>query len=188
MSVFTQMAKDYLQQKANPYGTYIDFTMGRGRDTLFLCELAVLGRVFAFDIQPTALSQTDVLLRQQKKKNAVLVLDSHDRFAEYVPEPIDGGMFNLGFLPGGDKTLTTCREITLRAVTGALHALKPGGRIAVTVYPGHSEGEAEGEMLLKTAQSLNKTSYDAMVFRLLNVSDSPYTIMFEKRNNQPNES
>jgi SAM-dependent methyltransferase len=181
------MAKDFLQQKANPTGTYIDFTMGRGRDTLFLCELAPRGRVWAFDIQPTALSDTDALLRQQNKKNAVLVLDSHDRFSNYVPEPIDGGMFNLGFLPGGDKTLTTCREITLRAVTGALHALKPGGRIAVTVYPGHREGEAEGEILLKTAQSLSKTSYDAMLFRLLNVFDSPYTLMFEKRQNQSDE-
>lgn len=181
MTVFMQMAKEYLQQNANAKGQYVDFTMGRGKDTLFLCGLAPLGRVLAFDIQAEALSDTDVLLKQHLVNNATLILDSHENFENYVSGLIDGGMFNLGFLPGGSRNLTTRRESTLFAVTRALERLKSKGRLSITIYPGHFEGEAEGEMLLKLAARLDKGKFEARVFRLLNVPEAPFTLMFEKR-------
>lgn len=33
-----QLAKERLAQSANPEGIYVDFTMGKGRDTLFLAS------------------------------------------------------------------------------------------------------------------------------------------------------
>ncbi len=176
-----QIAKDRLRESADPRGVYVDFTMGKGRDTAFLCSLCPLGRVYAFDIQPEALAKTRELLRQLGMENAELILASHDRAAEFVPGPIDGGLFNLGFLPGGDRTLTTRRETTLAAVKGAMAMLKPGGVLGVAVYPGHEEGRLEGELLQEYFTGIPKTEADVFLYRLLNVPDSPYMIVAEKR-------
>lgn len=175
-----QLAKDRLAQSANPQGIYIDFTMGRGRDTLFLCGLAPEGRVYAFDIQPSAIDQTSALLLQNDFHNATLILDSHDRFADYVPGEIDGGLFNLGFLPGGDRSVTTQRGSTVAAVKQAMQALKRGGALGVAVYPGHEEGRIEGETLQSYFAGVDKKEYDIFIYRLLNVPDSPYMMVVER--------
>ena len=175
-----QLAKDRLAQNANPQGTYIDFTMGRGRDTLFLCGLAPEGRVYAFDIQPSAIDQTAALLSQNDIHNATLILDSHDRFADYVPGEIDGGLFNLGFLPGGDRGVTTQRGSTVAAVKQAMQALKRGGALGVAVYPGHEEGRLEGETLQSYFAGVDKKEFDIFIYRLLNVPDSPYMMVVER--------
>ncbi len=176
-----QLAKDRLAETANPKGVYVDFTMGKGRDTAFLCSLCPEGRVYAFDIQPAALEATRAHLGALGLKNAELILASHDRFREFVTGPIDGGLFNLGFLPGGEKTLTTRRETTLCAVKGALAALKIGGVLGVAVYPGHEEGRLEGEALQAFFASVPKNAADVFIYRLLNVPDSPYMMIAEKR-------
>ena len=175
-----QLAKDRLAENANPQGTYVDFTMGRGRDTLFLCRLAPQGRVFAFDIQQGALDQTAELLIQNNVHNATLILDNHDRFANYVPGEIDGGLFNLGFLPGGDRSVTTQRGSTVTAVRLAMQSLKRGGALGVAVYPGHVEGRLEGETLQSYFAGVDKKEFDVFIYRLLNVPDSPYMMMIER--------
>lgn len=175
-----QLAKDRLAQNANESGIYIDFTMGRGRDTLFLCSIAPKGKVYSFDIQPSALEQTAELLRQNNISNAELILDSHDNFPKYYSGEIDGGLFNLGFLPGGDKSITTRRGSTLSAVKSAMAALKHGGAIGVAVYPGHEEGRLEGEQLQQYFSMIDKKEYDIFIYRLLNVPDSPYMMIIER--------
>jgi len=176
-----QIAKDRLRETANPRGVYVDFTMGKGRDTAFLCSLCPEGRVYAFDIQPEALEQTRAHLQGLGLQNAELILASHDRVAAFVAGPIDGGLFNLGFLPGGDKTVTTRRETTLRAVSEAMRLLRPGGVLGVAVYPGHEEGRIEGEQLQAYFASIDKAEADVFLYRLLNVPDSPYMMIAEKR-------
>ena len=181
MTGILQLAKDRLLQTANPEGIYVDFTMGKGRDTLFLASLAPRGRIYAFDVQPAALQATRALLEANGVGNVTLILASHDRFREYVPGPIDGGLFNLGFLPGGDKMLTTRRSSTIPAVLGALEALKAGGALGVAVYPGHEEGRLEGEELQRRLSGLPKEKYDIFLYRLLNISDAPYMLTAERR-------
>ena len=181
MTGILQLAKDRLAQNANPQGTYVDFTMGRGRDTLFLCRLAPEGRVYAFDIQQSALDQTAALLLQNDIHNAALILESHDRFADYVPGEIDGGLFNLGFLPGGDRGVTTRRGSTVSAVGQAMRALRRGGALGVAVYPGHEEGRLEGEALQAYFAGVDKQNFDIFIYRLLNVPDAPYMMVAERR-------
>lgn len=176
-----QIAKDRLTQTANPEGVYVDFTMGKGRDTLFLASLAPRGRVYAFDIQPAALKATGALLEEHGVGNVTLIQASHDRFREHVGGQIDGGLFNLGFLPGGDRSLTTRRSSTIPAVFGALEALKTGGALGVAVYPGHEEGRLEGEELQRRLSEIPKDRFDIFLYKLLNVPDSPYSIVAERR-------
>lgn len=176
-----QLAKERLAQSANPEGVYVDFTMGKGRDTLFLASLAPRGRIYAFDVQPAALEATRALLDAHGVENVTLIQASHERFREYVEGPIDGGLFNLGFLPGGDRSLTTRRSSTIPAVTGALEALKTGAALGVAVYPGHEEGRLEGEELQRRLAGLPKEKFDVFLYRLLNVPESPYMIVAERR-------
>ena len=176
-----QLAKERLAQSANPEGIYVDFTMGKGRDTLFLASLAPRGRIYVFDVQPAALEATRALLDAHGVENVTLIQASHERFREYVEGPIDGGLFNLGFLPGGDRSLTTRRSSTIPAVTGALEALKIGAALGVAVYPGHEEGRLEGEELQRRLAGLPKEKFDVFLYRLLNVPESPYMIVAERR-------
>lgn len=48
--------------------------------------------------------------------------------------------FNLGYLPGGDKAITTTSETTLVALGAAERILMPGGLISVVAYVGHPGG------------------------------------------------
>ena len=54
-------------------------------------------------------------------------------------------MFNLGYLPGGDKSLVTRPDTTLPALRAALDLLAPGGLVSVVAYPGHFGGAEESE-------------------------------------------
>jgi hypothetical protein len=48
--------------------------------------------------------------------------------------------FNLGYLPGGDKTIITKPETTLIALEAAKGILMAGGLISLVVYVGHPGG------------------------------------------------
>lgn len=48
--------------------------------------------------------------------------------------------FNLGYLPGGDKTMITKSETTLLGLEAAERVVAPGGLISLLVYVGHPGG------------------------------------------------
>lgn len=154
--------------------------MGNGNDTVFLCSFVPDGMVYAFDIQPEAVENTRARLEENNLKNAKLILDSHANAKSYIKTPIHGGMFNLGYRPGGDKNVHTMHESTLKAVESAMELLAPGAVLVVSVYPGHSEGKTEGEMLTEKLAACNKKEYNVAVYRLINAEDSPFIIAIQK--------
>lgn len=176
------VAKMFLNQnKINPRGVLVDFTMGNGYDTLYLCTLVPEGKVYAFDIQNEALVNTRKRLDDASvTADVTLICDSHSNADKYISEEIDGGMFNLGYLPGGDKNIHTSHESTIKAVRDAIGILKKGGVLVISVYPGHAEGKVEGEMLLEMLENYDKKSYGISRYHIVNSSDSPYVITIEK--------
>lgn len=94
--------------------------------------------------------------------------------------PIDGGMFNLGYLPRGDKSITTLRPTTLEAIQKALSMLKKDGVLVVAVYPGHPEGELEGRMVQSFASRLDKYYFNVILYRYINHPGSAFLFAFEK--------
>jgi len=174
-------AKAFIEPIIRPDSVLCDFTMGNGHDTEYLCKKVPDGKVYAFDIQESALVNTRKRLDDAGLSNAVLIHSSHANCKEYIKEPIDGGMFNLGYLPGsGNKSLHTMRESTLPAVTGAIELLKKGGVLVISIYPGHEEGRLEGEMLTSELSKLDKKYYCVTQFRLINSPDAPFIIAVEK--------
>lgn len=176
------IAKQFLNQANIPEnGVLADFTMGNGHDTLYLCSLVPSGKVYAFDVQKEAVENTKKRLDDAGvTAHAELILDSHANAAEYISEKIDAGMFNLGYRPGGDKTVHTMRESTVTAVKNAVEMLKKGGILVISVYPGHEEGRIEGEMLLKMLSEYDKKYYCVSHFHLVNSPDASFIIAVEK--------
>ena len=175
------MAKTFLEDALRPDAVLADFTMGNGHDTEYLCRRAPEGKVYAFDIQESAVENTRRRLAEAGLSNAILIHDSHANCASYITEPLDGGMFNLGYLPGsGNKQLHTMRESTMKAVNDAIGLLKKGGILVISVYPGHEEGRLEGEMLIEALSALDKKWYCVTLLRLINSPDAPFILAVEK--------
>lgn len=163
-----------------PNSVLADFTMGNGHDTEYLCRLVPDGKVYAFDIQKQALDNTSERLKAAGLTNAQLILDSHANAKQYIHTSIDGGLFNLGYLPGGDKSVHTLRQSTLSAITAAIELLNPGAVLVINVYPGHEEGRLEGEMLKEALSVYDKKLFCVTYFRIINSPDAPFIIAVEK--------
>lgn len=172
-----------LRQYVHQGDTVIDATCGNGNDALLLARLAgPAGRVWAFDIQAAALERTAHLLADAGLgERVVLVAAGHETVADHVAGPVSAVVFNLGYLPGGDRSVITRPESTLAALQQALALLQPGGIIAVTVYPGHPGGAAERAAVEEWSASLAPGSAHVWHMGQLNVAaDAPYLILIQK--------
>ena len=110
-----------------------------------------------------------------------MILDSHANVENYVKEPICAGMFNLGYLPGGDKSITTMRETTMPAIEAALRLLDRAAVLNIAVYPGHAEGDAEGKMITEYLSTLDRRKICCTQIKILNSPTSPYFIVVETK-------
>ena len=161
----------------------VDFTMGNGHDTAFLSKtVGESGHVYAFDIQQQAIDSTAKLLKDEGcPDNVTLIHASHHLVKDYVKQPYRAGMFNLGYLPGGDKRITTMRETTMPAIEAAIELLAPDGILNIAVYPGHAEGEAEGKLICEYLSSLSRYKLCCTQIRILNSPTSPFFILVENK-------
>lgn len=159
----------------------VDGTLGNGYDTDFLAEH--FERVYSFDIQRSAVEK----YIKKAKDNTVVIHDSHDKILQYINEPVDCFIYNLGFLPGGDKSITTEAESTLKSINAALQLLSPGGIVAISIYCGHENGKIEREHLLEVASNLSKHKYGVMLHSFLNRSkDAPLLLIIERNMDERN--
>ncbi|MGT2926823.1 class I SAM-dependent methyltransferase [Streptococcus cuniculipharyngis] len=173
-----EQAHDFLAEILTPKSVAVDATMGQGFDTLFLAQRA--GRVYAFDIQEQALAMTQKRLGQQFTQ-VKLIHDSHERVADYVKEPINAAIFNLGYLPRADKSVITRPETTLAALEQILLRLVAGGRLSVMVYYGHEGGLEEKNRVLDFLSQLPQEDFSVMSYQALNqINCPPFLVMVEK--------
>ena len=152
----THLSHLYLNEIIDSNDIVIDATCGRGHDTLFLANRCK--KVYAFDIQKDAIDSTKYLLNEHHITNVELIHDSHEHFSEYVSS-FKGAIFNLGYLPKGNKNITTHAKSTIHTVDLMLNHLPLNGFILLVVYPGHLEGRHEALEINKYLESLNPKSY-----------------------------
>jgi ubiquinone/menaquinone biosynthesis C-methylase UbiE len=176
-------AREILEGAVFPGARAIDATMGGGRDALWLCgRVGEAGLVYAFDVQKEALARTRALLAAEGLEGrADLILSGHEEMEKYVPEPVDAVVFNLGWLPGGAKGVTTRVETTLAAVHAATRLLKPSGLMTICVYPGHGEGARELSALTDWASALDPAQFDVMLRRYMNQKNDPPQLIAVRR-------
>ena len=167
--------------------TAVDATAGNGHDTLFLArQVGAAGHVYGFDVQQEALASTKRRLQEGGVLERVeLIQAGHECMGRCVPEE-DGKpravMFNLGYLPGGDKTCITRPGTTLAALDAAIALLAEGGILTVVLYTGHAGGREEAQAVTAWAKERPQQAYQVLSYRFLNrKNDPPRLIAVEKR-------
>ena len=153
------VAHDFLSRHIKPNSLCIDATAGRGRDTLFLCNLVgSKGRVLAFDIQQEAIDSTKALLEQEGVADrAAVILDSHVNMDAYAsPESVSAITFNFGWLPGGNHSVLT-----------------PDGVMSLCIYYGKDTGFAEHDALLQYVKNIDPQRFSVIVCDFANRPNCP---------------
>ncbi len=111
-----------------------------------------------------------------------LIKAGHEELTRHVSNPVSVIMYNLGYLPGGNKQITTGYSSTAASLEQALSLLKPGGVITIVLYPGHDTGRIEKEKLLTLCEMIPSSEYAVLYSRLINQSgDPPELIVIQKR-------
>ena len=137
----------------------IDATLGNGHDCDFLSEL--FKKVYAFDIQEEAVNS----YKSKNKENVEVILDSHENFETYIKEEnVDCIVYNLGYLPGNNKEVTTV------------------GLMIIALYSGHEEGKIEKDAVLQFTSKLPKNKYGVLHTEFTNRAKSaPSLVVIEKK-------
>lgn len=162
---------------------FVDATCGNGFDTLFLCNIAgSSGHVKAFDIQEQAIERTKTLLEDNTKfNNYEIIKDTNELISKYLTSNIDAAIFNLGYLPFSDKTITTKGDTTLSAVKNLLPYLKDNGRIYITTYISHDIGH-EIKEINSYLSTLDKAKYNVVHVSIENKENSPPELFIVEKN------
>ncbi len=180
-------AKCILCEALEPGGIAVDATVGNGYDTVFLSrQVGCEGHVFGFDVQADAIKQTEARLNEEcVPENWSLFHTGHENMLTAVPQEYHGKvnviMFNLGFLPGSDKSVITRSETTLEAIEASLAILAKGGMLCVAIYAGHPGGEEEDIAVRELCSSLDYHSYRVIQSEMVNKPGHPIRMLFVSR-------
>ena len=154
----------------------IDATLGNGYDSDFLSEK--FSKVYSFEIQKDPCTKYN----ENKNHNITVINDSHHKFEEYISENVDCIMYNLGFLPGGNKEITTVAKTTIDSIKSGLKILNSGGIMSIAIYIGHDEGMEEENEIMKLVSVLPKDKYGVIQHKYINRSKvAPILIVIEKK-------
>lgn len=173
----------FLRQVVRKGDRVLDATCGNGSDTLLLAQLVGEdGKVWGFDLQQAAIAATDSLLRLHEcRDQATLITCGHEQLAFHITEPLWAAVFNLGYLPGGNKEVVTRPESTVAALKQALELLLPGGLLLIVLYTGHPGALEESSAVEQWAASLSPKSFHVWRSRQLNRPETaPYLVLVEK--------
>ena len=175
-----RLAQDIVTRHVPRFETALDATLGNGRDTRFLLDRFT--RVFAFDIQERAVAPW----RDRDLPGLTVVCDSHANLKATIDTPLDCAMFNLGYLPGGDKSITTEPGSTAAAINATLDLLAPGALMTIAVYVGHPNGPAEAAVVCAQLAELDPRSYGTICHKPHNRSEkAPFLMVVEKAREGP---
>lgn len=181
LSGILPFAHQLLQRTLHQGAVALDATAGNGHDTVHLAQcVGAQGTVYAFDIQEAAIHATRMRLQQHNLlARTHLIHASHADIAQYVPPTaqIQAAVFNLGYLPGSDKTITTQAASTLVALQHTMQLLERGGVLVVVVYRGHAEGADEYTAIQQWAAQLPHTQAVVAQYNLLNQKSKPPVVL-----------
>lgn len=165
-----------LSAAITPGDVVIDATAGNGHDTVFLSRcVGASGTVYAFDIQSEAIKATK---RATAEVDATVhvIHAGHEDLRRYI-DPVHAGhiraaVFNLGYLPGGDKAVVTTPETTVAAIEQVLDLLCADGLFAVVCYQ-HDAGRQEYERLRDVLMRIPQHTASVLQCSFCNQSGNP---------------
>lgn len=172
--------KEYINNSNLSFIRCLDATCGMGNDTIYLANLLKeKGHVDSYDIQEIAINITKEKLNNLNINNVTLYHKSH----EYIDASLyDLAIFNLGYLPNTDKSITTKKETTMIAIEKLVSEINnnPNLLIIICLYPGHTEGKLESDFIDNYAINLSSKKYLVTKYLNYNRPTSPYIITISK--------
>lgn len=151
----------------------IDATLGNGNDSLKLAQLFPRASIFSFDIQMDAIIRSKELFDLHQVENITTFLDSHENIDKHVVSLIDLVVFNLGYLPRGDKSIHTNAKSTIRAIKNIMPSIKKKGSIFITAYPGSIKGNIEMIELNAFLEDVDQKSWNISKIEFINQVNQP---------------
>jgi hypothetical protein len=141
--------------------------------------------VIGFDVQEEAIRATRNRLKSAGISDTVtLHQQGHEAMADAVPAEWRGSvgavMFNLGYLPGSDKSCITEPGTTVQALKASLSMLRSGGVCTVVIYTGHEGGAEEAEAVQQWAEALDPDTFTVVSYRFVNRDNPPRLVLVER--------
>lgn len=175
------LIKDYFETYKHDQMVFIDATCGRGFDTIYMAELIKgYGHVYSYDIQNEAIDYTSEIIKNKNITNTTLRLMSHENILE---KNFDLVIFNLGYLPNGNKEITTNHNTSLSAIKHLIEqfdTIDHNILIIIVLYPGHHEGKLESDLIDNYAKNLVGRKYLVSKYMNYNRETSPFIITISK--------
>lgn len=170
-----QIVKDMINKHVKEGDIVLDCTVGNGNDTISLAKLVgQTGKVYGFDIQKKAI---DITLEQLTCENinnrVILIEDGHENIDLYIQDKLDFIIYNLGYLPKGDKTIKTNKETTLISLKKSLNLLNNNGIILISCYTGHDGGLDEKNLVEQLLSNLDQKIYNVIKYEFINQKNFP---------------
>ncbi len=170
-----KFTRDIINRNVELGDVCVDCTVGNGHDISLLAKIVGdKGKVYGFDIQKIAIDKTCKRLEDENLSgNTVLVNDSHENISEYVREKVDLFIYNLGYLPKGDKDIKTNKDTTIKSLILSLELLNDNGLILITSYTGHDGGMEEKHAIEDFLVKLEQREYNVVKYDFLNQKNFP---------------
>lgn len=170
-----ELSHEYIERIVRSGDTVVDATAGNGNDTLFLARLVGEGgKVFAFDIQETAIENTKKRLADEGvSERCSVIKDGHQNMKKYVSGPVSAVMFNFGYLPGGDHSIFTTAPTSVQAIEAAMELISDDGIITLAIYYGGDSGFEERDALLEYLRTISNNEYSVLYHDFINYPNCP---------------
>lgn len=169
---------EFLEKTVQPDWVCVDMTTGRGHDTLALAKLSK--KVYAFDIQEEAIFSSKKLTSDYS--NIEYIHDDHQNINQYVQPYVNLVIYNLGYLPGGNKKIITNKDSTLVSLSKVHQLLKINSVLIITAYPGHKGGDKEAKAVeLWVNHQVDKKQYEVEVYNY-NTKNAPIAYIMKRIN------
>lgn len=172
LKITRETIENYIEEEM----TVVDFTMGNGNDTLLIAKaLNGTGKIYGFDLQKIAVDKTKEKLNKAGMdfSNIEFINDGHENVNLYIDEKIDFGIYNLGYLPSGDKSIITLGETTLISIKKTLELLKENGILVIVSYIGHHGGMEENNLIVDYLGKLNQKEFNVLKYEFVNQLNNP---------------
>lgn len=165
------MIKDYIKEGS----VVIDGTAGNGNDTLFMANLVGdQGQVYSFDVQELAINNTKKLLEKNSLFHRVnLINDTHTNIGCHVKSNVDVAVFNLGYLPRGDRNVITKYDTTVMALKEVIKLMHKNSILVITSYYGHEGGVEERNSVESFVNKLNNKEFCCTKIDFINKPNNP---------------
>lgn len=181
-----KIVNDFINTSIGLDSIVVDCTLGNGNDSVALLKrIGSSGRLYGFDIQEDAINATrDYIIKENlEDKNYKLYNSGHENIDKYINENVDFIIYNLGYLPGSDKSVTTTYTTTIESIKKGIKLLKGNGVMMIVVYHGHEEGKKEKIELEDFVNKLNQKEVNALKIEYKNQANNPPFLYIIEKNN-----